>query len=642
MTIRYNSIVINKFLTAQTGTAAAAASVTVRNSDTNALAPLFDEFDAPITNPVTTDSDGAYHFYIDSGFYDLIINEGLRSEKKVKKQPIFDNESVMYVNDDLAEIPEASLFEGAQAYCPPELSDYVWYENPNGSGGQWVPKSATSAISSLYSNAVTPAMFGIIGDGSDETVKIQAMFDYAVGKTVYLDNESIYGITAKIIIPADVSLISYNSVFRMLISYADYAIEVGNRFDCDILSVSIVGGASNNGIRVKGALCNIGYLKATSDSASSLFGVRVYFDDSTVLSGNIIGKITTSNFTSGIQLFNCADSEFSNLTCVNYVTGVYIRDMARSKVTNLQTRTTNPAATGGAGNNGLLIESTIANDSTNNLYISNVFIQDSGEHALRVGGLIPVNTIYFNNIHTLNSGAAGAGATGGMGFKVLMNDVIGLFHKNIFVDGLLVEDCSTTGTGAGNFAGVSFGLCDGVKANNVIVRSKNNPYSCWHGLNLYECRNVDIKNISVTDCREYAVRLEGGLGAFVSNEMQDIHIDGVFKNEITVNSPTIKVDTRDTLFERVSINGFVQHGSNAAVYDTGTLGTPFIDCQLNITYKDPLSTAGTPPVTNNNNIRVNYKGPFYGTFALNASNSSIIQDDAGNVRIRKAGVWSIL
>lgn len=81
--VRYNDIVINQFLTFSTGTAAVAATVTVYVAGTVTKATLYDEFDIEIPNPVTTDSEGAYFFYVDSGYFDLTINKGLLSERTI-------------------------------------------------------------------------------------------------------------------------------------------------------------------------------------------------------------------------------------------------------------------------------------------------------------------------------------------------------------------------------------------------------------------------------------------------------------------------------------------------------------------------------------------------------------------------------
>ncbi|QDP52434.1 MAG: hypothetical protein Unbinned96contig1001_51 [Prokaryotic dsDNA virus sp.] len=493
-----------------------------------------------------------------------------------------------------------------------------------------------------FSNIITPAMFDIVGNGSDETVKIQQMFDAASGKTIYLDDNATYGITL-LTIPDDVSLVSYNSQFRKLVANTDYGIYVGNRFKADRLRISSGGGSSDKGIRITGNLVKIGYLSASSDAFDSEWGIHFESTDGSVLGGIEIDKMTTTRYRTGSLIFNVAESQFNKSTTQDYIVGMYCRDVADVQVNGHIARFTSPSSPGTAGNNGLLIESTLSNYSTNNCVFNDIHVEDAGEHGIRLGGNVASSNLTFNNIKVLNSGAAGAGATGGAGFKALMKDETLTFHKNIIVNNLIVEDCSTTGSGLGNFAGVIIGLCDGVSLNNIIVRNKNNAFSCWDGLSLYECKNVNVTNFTALNCRRHGLRLEGGSGAFVSEEMTDINItSSTFQNESTVASSVIECDTLNTLFTRVNIQADVRYGSQAANYDTGTLPTPFVGCNLDITYSDPLSTAGNPPVTNNNIIRLNYRGPWYGAFNMNGSDSSLVQEDLGNVRIRKAGAWVTL
>lgn len=546
--------------------------------------------------------------------------------------------TAMYVNDDLSEIPTEELSLGAQAYEANTLSDYVWYINPNGSGGQWVPRGSSGA----GGLNVFPSQFGIVGDGSDETTAIQAMFDAASGKTVVLDQAATYGIN-HITIPDDVTLRSYNSKFRKLVADNEYGIRIKERFKADTISLNTIGGSTDYGLRFQGNLCQVGYARCFSETIDSDRGIVIQSTTGFPLGGINIEKITSANFRSSILIFNVGESKFNKITVDTYVTGLYCRDIFNCEFDGILARNLSPSSIGTAGQNGVLVESSTATDSTHDCTFSNVDISDSGEHGFRVGGDLTCRDLSFYNIRTKNTGAAGAAATGGQGFKILMKDATGGYHKNMIIDGVHVEDCSTTGTGIGNFAGVSFGLINGITASNIIVKKGDNTYSAWHGLSIYECLNVKVDNLSATDCRQHALRLEGGLGVFVPNLMQNVSITNAYlENEASVNSAVIKCDTRDTELSRIDISARCRGGLQAVDYDTGTLPTPFVDCTLDIKYSEPLSTVGVPPIVNNNNILVNYKGPFYGSFNMNASDSSIVQDDAGNVRIRKTGAWSTL
>lgn len=640
--IHYEGTAFNQYDDAASGNAYAGATITLRDAFTGAKAQLYsDNGITPIDNPITASNDGSFDFWVVAGDYNIVFNEGMTTEKTQRNVFIFDGNGTIL--DTEVDLKASTVPVGATVYCK-ELGAGQFTIFPIGGSveaGDVLMNNGFIAKPATLFTFITPAMFGVKGDGSDETARIQRMFDVAAGKKVNLDANKTYGITS-INIPDDVTIYGFNSTFRKLVSDGNYAITIGNRVRADVISLDLVGGASDKGIRVEGALCSIGYLRASSEAVDSQFGILIN-NSAGVIAGIRVEKMTVTNFRTGILVFDVIESFFRNITVTNYVTGVYIQDNKNCEYNGILARTTSPSATGGAGENGLLMESSREENGLRNCHFTNIRVQDSGEHGVRLGGLLAAQNLYFSDVRTFNTGAAGAGAGGGSGFKALMFDQPGTYHKNIVVDGILVEDCSTTGAGAGNFAGIVFGLCDGVTVNNAIVRNRNNTYSSWDAYNLYECKNVTMTGIRAVNCRRHALRMEGGLGAFVANEQSDINISGAtLQNHPTINSPTIKFDTRDTEFTRVNITADVRYGSNAALYDTGTLPTPFVNCNLDITYSDPLSTAGTPPVVNNNVIRLNYRGPWYGTFNMNGSDSSFVQDDSGNVRIRKAGAWVTL
>ena len=80
--IKYEGSVFNQRETQDTGIAYVNATVTVRKTFTGAKASLFvDDGITPTGNPVKSDSLGNYSFYVDSGEYNIILNEGLVTEK---------------------------------------------------------------------------------------------------------------------------------------------------------------------------------------------------------------------------------------------------------------------------------------------------------------------------------------------------------------------------------------------------------------------------------------------------------------------------------------------------------------------------------------------------------------------------------
>lgn len=87
---RYNNSVVQQFPTQASGTAGAGLPITVRNQD-NSLADIFsDSGVTPLDNPLRTDDEGNYFFYVADGTYNLIINEGNPRQEEITEEQIFD------------------------------------------------------------------------------------------------------------------------------------------------------------------------------------------------------------------------------------------------------------------------------------------------------------------------------------------------------------------------------------------------------------------------------------------------------------------------------------------------------------------------------------------------------------------------
>jgi len=84
---RYNNTVILQFDSELTGNSGAERLVTVRHTATQIKATLYEDLAGTIEidNPVTSDNLGNYTFVVDSGLYDVIVNEGLIGEYTIKE-----------------------------------------------------------------------------------------------------------------------------------------------------------------------------------------------------------------------------------------------------------------------------------------------------------------------------------------------------------------------------------------------------------------------------------------------------------------------------------------------------------------------------------------------------------------------------
>jgi len=88
---KYNGSIVIKFDTDATGNAGSGKPVTVYVTGTLTKADLFEDNEiTPLSNPVTSDSEGNYFFTVADGEYDLVIDEGLPSETSTTKVQIVD------------------------------------------------------------------------------------------------------------------------------------------------------------------------------------------------------------------------------------------------------------------------------------------------------------------------------------------------------------------------------------------------------------------------------------------------------------------------------------------------------------------------------------------------------------------------
>lgn len=83
MTAKFQDYLINDFDTEENGNKAVGVEITIYEAGTRTPAVLLDENDVQITNPVTTNEDGYYEFYIAGGSYDFVTDVGTDKEKYI-------------------------------------------------------------------------------------------------------------------------------------------------------------------------------------------------------------------------------------------------------------------------------------------------------------------------------------------------------------------------------------------------------------------------------------------------------------------------------------------------------------------------------------------------------------------------------
>lgn len=494
-----------------------------------------------------------------------------------------------------------------------------------------VEASWLNDVDKVAYSCVTPSQYGVVGDGVvNDTISMQNAFNAAAGKILVLGHQKVYSISS-LTIPDGVTLIANGSSFRRLAAASSYAITVGAKFTADTLALTSPGSSVDCGVKFTGNDVELDNLLVASDAVDSLFGVRV--EGASKLLNVRIGLIKTTNYRSAVQTFNIGTGcKFGTVDMVRYVTGLYLRDVQNSEYGTVRASVISTLATGGPGNNGLLLESTIADQSLSNVNFGHVDVMNAGEHGVRLGGGLVIDNVHFDSIHTRDTGAAGAGATGGAGFKVLGlgTGVNVKYHTNITVGTLVIEDCSTTGTGIGNFAALQVYNCKGVSIDTIHIRKRDGAFSCHHGLSIGNTRGLTIGKVLADDCKQHGLRFVrvNTTGSLDQEYCENINIDGHLHVD-GVGSPVVLYDVGTTIYKNNKLNVLCKGGSAAIRAETQTAPGDFEAQNITCVYVEPGNITAAPPLQLPNGagkFTVDFTGLWYGSYGATTGSGSIYRD----------------
>lgn len=490
--------------------------------------------------------------------------------------------------------------------------------------------------------------FGIKAQAKDVTFGIQTALDTAarLGKQLEFGFNQTYYISF-INIPEYSHIKTNGAVFRKNKTGHVAAVGIYSNVVIDRLHVKTQGAENDNGIRIKGSNVSIEELICESDSIDSQYGIHIQSDDQTRLGHVSINRISVKNFKAGVLGYNIKNCEINNISIDSYVTGVYLRDASHCYFNGASIHSTSPSATGGAGNNGLLIESTLYSGSANNLHFNDWTVRDSAEHGYRIGGGFTVANVWFNSCQAIKPGNAnGNTATGGCGFKVLgATGVIGQAHQNIFFDNCHVADVNTNARGQGNFCGFLLSVVKNVHVSNSSVINKDFEHSCWHGISLESVEDVFLTNNNVDNCRQHAIRIV----ASTYSEYPGWH--GIVKNvQVSNGSYSNKSAGSPVIYfvkgggEAGSISQFVTTGvlirGGIAAIRIESYYNP-VDSFFDFDYVDPVKTDGAPPILGSP-VLFNVRSKWFGSYGAPARDGSIFIDtQTGVTRKRKNNNWEI-
>lgn len=515
--------------------------------------------------------------------------------------------------------------------------------------------------------------WGLVGDGvTDETTKLQQLFNAAQGKILMLGNNKTYAIATAtgLSIPSNTTLIANGSKIARLtaragaLTDAEFNITVGDDCHLDKLEVVAVGGSSDiGGVLISGNRVRIDTLKVTtatsgSGSLGSLWNAVRIGPNSGSSSNVTIGTLVCSNWDRPVTIQNLTQVSVGHVDITNYARGVYIKDCVHATIHGGYIRTKSANATGTAGENGVLIEATVSNGSTRSVRVENVTVEDSGEHGYRIGGAYTVKGIWHVDCKAKNTGAGNTGTyppnnNGGCGFKCLgPTATSGARHHDIHYVGCSVWDINATSInnvfargGNSNFAGFQIGKVFGASIVNpiVAVTPADGSYaetgaSCYNGIEIIGSQKVTISNPQIQrpfNSGIYIYDFSDGVNDW--GQTDDIDIIGGH-----INSPGVaglEVNCSVITMRRISVQGFMQVNTGQYSMKVTKSGTgAFTNCWASIRSISPTTESfnglGTDWV-------ISAQGNEVGSSAC-ANGSTYQSATAGTLRVRKAGAWTSL
>jgi len=560
------------------------------------------------------------------------------------------------------------------------------FSNPNGvfsgnasSATALATNSSTArSLANRFSDVVNVMDFGVIGDGSNETTKIQTALTASQGKTLLFEAGKTYGYT-QLTIKQNTQVLSYNSTFNRLSAAVGHGITIESGVAIDSLIITTPGGGTgagtgDKGVLIKGSNVLIDKLSITATAQGVYNSTNFALEIESIPTGTKLSNITINNFyckyfSVGMFIKNVELMTVNSALVEHFSTGIYLKDTSRSTFNNVTCVFTASTCDGSPGENGLLIESILASNSCFDLRFNGWSVIGAGEHSYRLGGQLAIRDVWFENCRSVNSGSAivvnNPAATewhGGCGFKVLgATTVAGQKHKNIYFNNCTVEDINDTfgsfptGHGAGNFAGFQVAVATNVHISNCSVKTRDNTYSCGYGAEILASDHVYFTDVSFEKMYQ-TVRIyeAGSVGEYPGWDLPCEHI--YFNNCFMQSSNsglqylfTISNVAQNFHHKQIHLRGCHLSGAARAVriepitgagsYEDIYLDFTYTNCTSNpATYTDPI-IYGSP-----SSAMVNVKAPWHPLADYpNVKDGSIWQDTyLGQVREKSNNIWGVI
>lgn len=538
--------------------------------------------------------------------------------------------------------------------------------------GTQITGAVPQLISDGFGAALNAADFGILGNGSDETTKIQAALNAASGKTLLFQAGKTYGYT-QLTLKANATIFTFGSTFNRLAASTSAGFIVESGVSVDVLNITTPGGSSGEkGMVIKGSNVTFDRLSITAAAQGVYNSLNYALEIESSPIGSVLSNITIRSFyckyfSAGIFAKYTNFLSVSNALIEYYRTGIYLRDASNCRFDNSVCRYTASTAYGAPGENGVLLEASINSGTSHDIYFTNCSMENSGEHGYRLGGTYAIKNVWFDNCSAIKPGSAivvnNPAATewhGGCGFKILGNTTVtGRKHTNIYYNNCLVEDINETygtfpsGHSAGNFAGFHIGTASYVTVSNCVVRKYSNVnYSSSYGVELLASDHVYFENVQITDMYQTVRLFEQTPGVYPGWDLpyeyiylKNCHFDTAFGDYVfEIGQANQNYNNHDIYMTQCHLSG----GSHATrvwpITGTGSYAKVYFDFTYTDCTADP-ATAVEPICYGgggNNLVVANVKGPWHpAAYSPQLGNGSFWQDTyQGQLYTRANGSWA--